>query len=307
MRRVDWRVGGRGSITARVMSRPGGRWPLVAALAAVYTIWSSTYLALRVVVAHLPPFLTAGGRYVMAGAMLATLLRALGTPLPSRRAWLGALPVGALLFVVGNGFVASAEKTASSGAAALACALTPLWGSVFGHLFGQRVQRREWVGVALGMAGVGLLAASDARGTPGAMVLLVLAPIGWAFGSVLSRRLPQAEGMMAAAAQMITGGALMLLVGAGLGERLPDSAPASAWGAFAYLVVFGSLVGFSAYSYLLRTARPAVAMSYAYVNPAIAVLLGAALASETLGALTLGSMLLVVAGVAVLLLPAGRR
>ncbi|RYE91472.1 MAG: drug/metabolite exporter YedA, partial [Myxococcales bacterium] len=87
----------------------------------------------------------------------------------------------------------------------------------------------------------------------------------------------------------------------------PASAPASAWAAFAYLVVFGSLVGFSAYSYLLRTARPAVAMSYAYVNPAAAVLLGAALAGETLGPLTLGSMLLVVAGVAVLLLPAGRR
>ncbi len=289
-----------------MMSEPPSRGRLILALAGVYTIWSSTYLALRVVVAHLPPFLTAGSRYLLAGAILAVILRALGTPWPTRRAWIGAAPVGVLLFVMGNGFVAVAEQTASSGAAALACAMTPLWGSVFGHLFGQKVQRREWLGVLLGMAGVALLAASDARGTPGAMVLLVLAPIGWAFGSVVSRRLPQAEGMMAAATQMIMGGVMMLAVGLALGEHWPASAPLRAWGAFGYLVVFGSLLGFSAYGYLLRTARPAVAMSYAYVNPPGAVLLGALLLGEPLGRTTLGAMLLVVAGVGVLLLGRGR-
>lgn len=280
-----------------------GRLPLIASLLALYSIWSSTYLALRVLVEHLPVFLAAGGRYVLAGALLAGVLRARGAPWPTARQWGAAAPVGALLFLVGNGFVALAERTASSGAAAVACATTPLWASVFGRWFGQTTTRREWAGVGLGLLGVLALSASEARGTPLAMGLLALAPVGWALGSLLSRRLPLAPGLMSAATQMITGGLCMVGLGLLRGEALPADAPARAWVAFGYLVVFGSLVAFSAYNYLLRTARPTVAMSYAYVNPALAVALGAVFGGETVGPAALLATALIVAGVAALLRP----
>ena len=277
---------------------PSERVRVGLSLLALYAIWSSTYLALRVVVVALPALLSAGARYVVAGAVLLAVVRARGARFPTRREWLAATPIGALLFLCGNGFVALAERTVASSVAAVACATTPLWAALLGRFFGKRVSSREAIGLAVGFVGVAALCWGDGlRGDRWTLALLLAAPFGWALGSILSQRLPVAPGLGAAATEMITGGAAMAAVGALTGERLPTHVPASAALALAYLVVFGSLVAFSAYSYLLRVTRTSVAMSYAYVNPALAVLLGAGVAGESIGVGTIVATALVVAAV----------
>lgn len=274
--------------------------PVVLALAAVYAIWSSTYLALRVVVEHVPPMLAGAARFSAAGLVLLAVARARGERMPTARTWAKAAPVGVLLFTLGNGLVATAERTASSGAAAIACATMPLWAAGLSLAFGERPSRRDWCGLAVGFAGVVLLCAgSELRGDGLATAFLVLAPVSWALGSVLARRFQAEPGLATSAAQMIAGAVACLALALASGERVPAHVPPRALLALAYLVVFGSLVGYTAYAYLLRKARPTVAMSYAYVNPALAVLLGAAAYGETPTAGTLAATGLVVAGVAV--------
>lgn len=277
---------------------------VVIALALVYSIWSSTYLAIRVLVREAPPFASGGLRYLVAGALLLAIQAARGAPLPSRRQWLAALPLGALLFAVGNGLVASAERSIGSGVAAVVCGTMPLWAGVMAPLIGERATRREWLGMTIGFTGVVVLSlGGELRAEPWAALLLVLAPVGWALGSLGSRRLPIAPGPSGAATQMIAGGLAMLAIAPAIGERVPASIGTGALLAFAYLVVLGSLVAFSAYAYLLRHARPAVATSYAYVNPALAVLLGALLGGEAVGAEVLVATVLIGGAVFLLLRP----
>jgi drug/metabolite transporter (DMT)-like permease len=276
---------------------------LVLALAAVWLIWGSTYLAMRVAVAGLPPFGMAGTRFVLAGAALLVIVRARGETMPGLRAWLVAVPVGALLFLCGNGLVVVAEQTLPSSVAAIVCATTPLVASGLAALRGERPRKAEVVGMVLGIAGVALLGIGSPLAASGWRALLVLlAPIGWALGSLIARSESAkasgaSRGLGAAGAQMIAGGVWMLLASRVLGEHVPHAFEWSSVAAWAYLVVFGSLVGFSAYSWLLAHSRPAVAMSYAYVNPVIAVLLGAALGGEHLGWATLGATALIGGGV----------
>ncbi len=286
------------------VSRDGHRLEarVLIALGAVYLIWGSTYLALRYVVEVLPGLLTAGLRNLTAGAILYALLRARGTPGPTARQWILAIPIGTLMFLFGNGFVSLAEQRVSSGLAAVACAATPLFACAMSVPFGERHARLEWAGVGLGFAGVVLLAMGDLRAASASGALLLLAPLGWALGSVVSRRIALPAGGMSAATQMLAGGAVTLVASFASGERVPAALPGPAWLAFAYLVIFGSLAGFSAYSYLLRRTSTALATSYAYVNPVIAVLLGAALGGEHPGAGMLGAGALVVAGVVILAL-----
>jgi drug/metabolite transporter (DMT)-like permease len=276
---------------------------LVVALVALYLIWGSTYLAMRVAVAGLPPFGMAGTRFVIAGGALLAITKARRETMPSLRAWLVAVPVGALLFLCGNGLVVVAEQTLPSSVAAVVCATTPLIASGMMVFRGERPARVEVLGMVLGIAGVALLGFGSPLAVAGWRALLVLlAPVGWALGSLVARSEAAkasgaSRGLGAAGAQMMTGGVWMLLTSAVLGEHLPTEI---AWGsvaAWGYLVVFGSLVGFSAYSWLLAHSRPAVAMSYAYVNPVIAVLLGAALGGEHLGWATLGATVLIGGGV----------
>ncbi len=296
------------------------------ALGLVYAIWSSTYLAIRVVVHAMPPLSSGGVRYLAAGLVLLALqalrprrLAAVPQPegasspvarlpnarLPNAKQWLAAVPVGVLLFAVGNGLVASAERTISSGVAAVVCGTTPLWAGILGRWFGERAGVQEWLGMGLGFAGVLVLGlGGELSGDPWAAGLLLLAPIGWAFGSLWSRRLPLAPGAAGAAAQMITGGAAMLLIGWATGEVMPDHVEPTALLALLYLAVVGSIVGFSAYHHLLAHARPSLAMSYAYVNPILAVALGAAVGGESLGAGELVAALLI--GAAVVLLVRGK-
>ncbi|MBX3189562.1 MAG: drug/metabolite exporter YedA [Labilithrix sp.] len=278
---------------------------LVVALAVVWLVWGSTYLAMRVAVAALPPFLMAGARFVLAGGALLAYVKMRGGDLPNVRAWVFAAPIGALLFLIGNGFVVVAEQTLPSSVAAVVCATTPLVATGFAALRGERPRRVEVAGMALGFGGVVLLGVGSPLATGGGRgLLVVLAPLGWAAGSLLARAV--GGGLGAAAAQMIAGGLWMLAVAAISGERLPAEIVWSSAAAWLYLVVFGSIVGFSAYSWLLCNARPAVAMSYAYVNPVIAVLLGAVLGGERLGWATLGATSLIASGVMVAVVLARR-
>ncbi len=272
------------------------RGMLVFCLFALYAVWGSTYLAIRwALQGGFPPFLMAGMRFTLAGLILYTVLRVRGYANPSAREWGAGALIGTLLLVLGNGSVVFAQQYVPSGVAALVVGSVPLWAALFGGLFGQWPGRAERWGLAIGFCGLILLnLGSDMSGNGWAAFALLLGPITWAFGSIWSRRLPMAQGLMSTATQMLTGGALFLVISFLLGERLTALPSPRALSAFFYLVLFGSLVAFSAYGYLLRNARPALATSYAYVNPMVAVLLGTFLAGESLstwGLLAMGAIL----------------
>jgi drug/metabolite transporter (DMT)-like permease len=267
------------------------------ALGALYLVWGSNYLAMRVAIEGLPPLGMAGVRYGLAGVILLAVLRLRGSKLPDKRQWLLALPLGALFFLGGNGLVAIAEKTIDSSIAAVVCATMPLVAGGIGGMMGERPSRAEIVGTLLGVSGVALLALGSPLASSGPRGLLVLfAPISWALGSMLARK-TGATGFGSAAAQMVAGGGWMLLASVLSGEHLPETISFRAAFAWTYLVTFGSLVGFSAYVYLLGRTRPAVAMSYAYVNPIVAVVLGALIGGEHIGPATLMATALIAAGV----------
>ena len=272
------------------------RGMLLFCLFALYVVWGSTYLAIRwALQGGFPPFLMAGLRFLLAGLILYTVLRVRGYANPSAREWGAGALIGTLLLVLGNGSVVFAQQYVPSGVAALVVGSVPLWAALFGGLFGQWPGRAERWGLAIGFCGLILLnLGSDMSGNAWAAFALLLGPITWAFGSIWSRKLPMAQGLMSTATQMLTGGTLFLLVSFLLGERLTAVPEPRALSAFFYLVFFGSLVAFSAYGYLLRNARPALATSYAYVNPMVAVLLGTFLAGESLstwGMLAMGAIL----------------
>lgn len=272
------------------------------ALATVYLVWSSTYLAMRWVVAELPPLTSAGARFVSAGLVLLLVARVRGGRLPDVRTALWAAPLGVLVFAIGNGFVAMAQRSIPSGMAAVACAAIPCFATALDALFGAPLRRRHLAGVALGLAGVLVLNAGRLDGGLGAPgLLLILAPAGWALGSVLAKRHLAGDPLGAAAVQMIAGGLAALALGAALGEALPDAASARAVAAWLYLLVVGSLVAFSAYVYLLFHTPVGVATSYAFVNPVLALFLGWALEGETVGPSTLPAAGLVLAGLALVL------
>ena len=253
-------------------------------LFALYIIWGSTYLAIHwALEGGLPPFLMAGVRFLTGGLLLYGGLRVRGTPNPTRTQWAAGAAVGTLLLVMGNGSVVFAQQWVSSGVVALVVGSMPLWAALFGGLMGQWPGRTERWGLAIGFLGLIVLnLGNDLRGNAWATFALLLGPMSWALGSVLSRRVQLAAGLMSTATQMIIGGALFLVLSTVRGEHLTQMPTARALWSLVYLFVFGSLVAFSAYGYLLRHTRPAVAMSYAYVNPMVAVLLGAALAGESL-------------------------
>jgi len=276
---------------------------VAAALVAVYVIWGSTYLAMRWAVAGLPPFFMAGWRFVLAGAVLLAFSRARGAPWPNRREWLAAAPVGLLMFAVGNGLVVVAEQHLGSAVSAVVIGTMPLWTAALALLFGEQVTGREWLALVLGFAGVGVLAlGGELAAEPGSALVLCLAPVGWALGSHLARRLPLARGLMAPATQMLVGGVAMVGLSLALGERVVTPVPASALWAWLYLAVAGSLVAYSAYSWLLRHTRPAVATSYAYVNPVVAVGLGAVVGHERVGPEIFAAVALIIAATGLVML-----
>jgi drug/metabolite transporter (DMT)-like permease len=279
------------------------------ALAAVYVIWGSTYLAIRFALeGGFPPFLLGGIRFLVAGTLMLAFLRWRGVPLPTGRQWRNAAVMGGLMLLLGNGMVNLAETQVSSGLAAVTVASAPLWMAVFAAMRGDNPTRLEAVGLGIGFVGVVWLSTGGSlTGAPMGLVALLVASVSWSFGSIWSRGRDLPSPFMSAAAQMLCGGVMMLEVGLAMGERLHGLPTAHAIGAFWYLVVMGSLVGFSAYIWLLHHVRPALAGSYAYVNPAIAVALGAWLAHERFGLRELVAMGVILAGVVAITLAKARK
>ena len=258
---------------------------LVTSYVAVCILWGSTYLGIRIALEDYPPFFIGAARFLAAGLFLLGVARVRGEPMPKLAEWGGALLTGTLFFVLGNGLLNVAEKSVSSSLASVLVATMPLWATVFARFFGERVTRWEVVGVVLGLAGVFVMnLGGELRASPAGAALALFAPMSWALGSLASKKVPAPAGIMRTAAQMSAGGAVMLLLSRALGEQPALAASARGVAAVAYLCVFGSIVGFSAFTYLLKHTRPVVATSYAYVNPVIAVALGVLFAGEHVGA-----------------------
>ncbi|QOY63140.1 drug/metabolite exporter YedA [Lysobacter sp. H21R4] len=278
------------------------------ALLTLYVVWGSTYLGIRYALESYPPFLLAGLRFTAAGVLLFGFLRWRGHALPTRLQWRNAAITGVLLLGFGNGLVCFAEERVSSGIAAVAVSSMPLFAAAFGTIYGQWPTRREAVGLLVGFTGVVVLnTGSGLSGEAIGALALLTAAACWAFGSVWSRRQDMPAGPMNTAAQMLCASVALLAVGFASGETLPANPSLKATLALAYLAVFGSILAFSAYLYVLKHARPAVATSYAYVNPPVAVLLGVLLVGETVGPFDLAGMAIILVGVAVITLSRQRR
>ncbi|MBO9716669.1 MAG: drug/metabolite exporter YedA [Pseudoxanthomonas sp.] len=288
------------SVSAQAPARAASGLAVVVALAIVYVVWGSTYLGIRFALeGGWPPLLAvSGARFVLAGSAMYAFLRWRGVAAPTRAQWKNLAAMGALLLLLGNGCVVLAEQHVSSGLAAVAVASVPLWMGFFGVFYGARPSRAEWLGIAVGFVGVVWLnAGSSLNASPTGLVMLLVAPLGWAFGSVWSRGRDLPSPFMAAAGQMLCGGAMLVTVGLLRGEGFAGLPTVPGSLALLYLAVFGSIVAFSTYVWLLHHVRPALVSSYAYVNPAIAVALGAWLAGERFTAHDLGAMAVILAGV----------
>ena len=277
---------------------------IATALTALYIIWGSTYLAIRFALeGGFPPFLLGGVRFIIAGSLMYAFLRWRGVPAPSRVQWRNLAMMGVLLLLMGNGLVNFGEQTVSSGMTAVIVSSSALWMGVFAALRGHRPSPLEWLGLSIGFLGVLWLSAGGSlAGTTMGLAALLLASVAWSYGSIWSKGRDLPSPFMTSAGQMLCGGVAMCVVGTLVGERFHQLPSAHAIGAFWYLVVMGSLFGFSAYIWLLHHVRPALATSYAYVNPAIAVLLGAALAHEQFGSRELAAMGVILLGVVVITL-----
>jgi drug/metabolite transporter (DMT)-like permease len=274
------------------------RLGIVLALLALYLIWGSTYLGIRIAIESIPPLLMVGIRFLIAGGILYFFLRIRGIPTPNRSQWAGSAAVGVFLIGGGMGGVATAEQWVPTSITAVCIATIPLWISLFSGFWGRWPVRTEWLGLGLGFTGVILLnLGSGLWASPLGAIILLLSPICWAFGSAWSFHLPIPTGLMASAAQMLIGGAFVAILGLLLGERITVQPSAQSLLAFIYLIVIGSLIAFSAYGYLLRRVRPALATSYAYVNPVVAVCLGVLFAGEHITIMTVVAMVVILAGV----------
>jgi drug/metabolite transporter (DMT)-like permease len=261
------------------------------ALATVYVLWGSTYLAMRLAIATIPPFTMAAVRHFTAGAILYAFARLRGAPRPRAAHWRSTAIIGALLLLLGNGGVVWAEQRVSSGMAALLICSEPMWIVLFAWLRrdGRRPSPLVVAGLLVGMAGLALLVRPGLGGGGGAVdplgvVAVLIASISWAAGSLYLQRatLPSSP-LLATSMQMLCGGLLLFATGALTGEPARFALSRVSTGsvlAVLYLIVFGSLIGFTAYTWLLRSASPVLVSTYAYVNPVVAVFLGWALASE---------------------------
>jgi len=276
--------------------------------AAIYVVWGSTYLAIRVMVHSMPPLLAGGTRFIVAGAILYGWARWRGVPAPARRLWAPAFLLGSLFFLFGNGGVSWAETRIPSGLTALLAATSPLFTVVFesGRGGWHRPPVRVMLGIVAGLGGVALLVApgeiiGGAHADLAGAAAITLAALAWAGGSVLSHAVPlHPSPALATGMKMLGGGVLLMVVGLLIGEGSrvsPDIFTPQAMLAWAYLMVFGSLIGFSAFTYLLRATTPAKVSTSAYVNPLVAVALGWFILGETVSARTLVAAAVIIGGV----------
>jgi drug/metabolite transporter (DMT)-like permease len=291
---------------------------VLAAFGVVYVIWGSTYLGIRIAIESIPPFLMAGVRFLLAGVILYIVERMRGVARPTAAQWKAGLIVGGMLIVGGNGGVTWAEQAVPSSIAALVVAAVPMWIVLFdwARPDGRRPSGATVAGLAVGFLGVLVLVfGKDPDGSrivnPIGAAVLVFATLTWAWGSIYSRyAVKHNSALQGVGLQMMTGGGLLLLLGFALGEGrqfdLGAVTARSAW-AFAYLVFLGSLLGFSAYIWLLQASTPAKVSTYAFVNPFIAVLLGYLILDETVSSSLLLAGALIIGAVVLITVPATRK
>jgi drug/metabolite transporter (DMT)-like permease len=282
---------------------------VIAAFAVVYLVWGSTYLAIRYAVETLPPFLMAGSRFVLAGLLLHAWAAWRGAPRPTVAAWRWAVLVGALFVPLGNGLVVWAEQRVPSALAALVAAGIPLWVALFDRLApnGARLTAARTIGLLVGFGGVVVLVSGDGLTLTGEsrLVAVAVASMASALGMVLLRRAPlPSDAALSSAMTMVTGGGLALLVGIAGGELagfVPGRVSVASVAAYGYLIVFGSVLAFTCFTWLARTVSPSRASTHAYVNPLVALLLGAGLAGERIGPHALAATPLIVGGLVLVL------
>lgn len=293
------------------------RSQLVAAFASVYLIWGSTYLAIRFAIETMPPHLMAAVRFLVAGALLYVWARWRGAPRPTRANWRAAAVVGGFLLLGGNGAVVWAETRVPSGLTALLVAMVPIWMLVLEmlpRLGGRKPRAAVVAGIVLGLVGLVVLVAPGrlaGRVDPLGAGVLLLGCLSWAFGSLYSRgaELPK-SGFLAAAMEMVAGGFLLLLFGLATGQAgsvAVSVISARSLFALAYLIVFGSLIGFTAYIWLLGATTSARVSTYAYVNPVVAVLLGWAFANEPMSLRTLIAAAVIIGAVVLIIRYGAKR
>jgi len=277
------------------------------AVAAVWVIWGSTYLGIKIGLETMPPFFMQGCRFVLASTILFAVARRRGVPMPTRRQTRNASAIGLLLLIGGLGMVTLAEdRGVDTGLIATLIAIQPILMSLWGGLWGSWPGRKEWIGMGVGLLGVGVLMADGGlAGTTSGIALVLVACVCWSFGSALSRRIDMPAGAMASVCEMAAAAVAFMLLSLLRQEHVEMPSLRSGL-ALAYLVVFGSVIAFSAFTYLIGNVRPALAMSYAYVNPVIAVILGTLFNDEELSVNLLVALPIILAGVA-LVTTAARR
>ena len=283
------------------------RWKVLLAFGIIYFVWGSTFLAIRVGVREVPPFFLAGMRFLIAGFALYAWLRVRGTPSPTKREWGSATLLAVLIFVLDYGLLFWAEQKVPSGIAAVMMATTPtLPGPVF---LRDQLEGKLALGLVGGMAGVAVLVShpanfGDAPIDPIGATALMISAISWSIASALTRKLPLPSAKaMSSGAQMLAGGVLLMITAVALGEFRGfhlQAVSAKAWLSLAYLIVAGSIVGFTAYVWLLHHESPTKVGTYAYVNPIVAVIVGYLLGGEALGGRTVAGTALVLVSVVVI-------
>ena len=286
-------------------------WKTVLAFSIIYFVWGSTFLAIRVGVREVPPFLLASMRFFVAGVVLFGWMRLQGTPSPSRREWASASLLALCIFVLDYGLLFWAEQRVPSGIAAVMLATIPVFMALSEILFlrTQRLTFRLALALLVGIGGVLVLVSrslglGEAPIDPAGAVALVIAAVSWSIASALNRKLPLPESKgMSSGAQMLVGGILLAVAAAVFGEFRGfhiEAVSRGAWFALAYLIVAGSIIGFTAYVWLLHHESPTKVGTYAYVNPVVAVIVGYFLGGETVGPRTLLGTLLVLVSVVVI-------
>jgi len=270
-----------------------------ACLLAVYIVWGTTYFAIKVAIEGIAPFFLVGTRFVVAGVLLLGWQALRGAPLPTARQWGGAALVGFLLLVVGNGAVSVAEHWVSSGATVALISTMPLATALWSGAFGEWPRRAEWIAIALGGVGAAImLLGRDLQGSIIGTLLILFGTISWSLGTVISRRLDIPHGPTGFGAEMLTAGLMGLIVSAALGEHWTMPHVAHVWWAWGYLVVFGSLIAFSAYRFVVERVSASLAATYAYVNPPVALAVGWWLGNETFSANVLVGLPVVLGAIA---------
>ena len=299
---------------------PTRRLFLVAGLLVLYIVWGSTYLGIAVAVRTIPPFFMAAIRFALAGAILLgwSMAREGRTfSLPSRREWRDSIIVGTLLLGTGMGFVSLGEKTVPSGITALLIGMMPVWVAIFGRVFlGERLPALAMVGIAIGFAGVAILVGPSAFGGSGALdpvglLAIIISPMSWAAGSLFAshRAILPSRPLVATGAQMLAGAAVLVVLGVvhgEVGQLHLDSITPDSIVALVYLTAIGSLLAFTTYGWLLRVAPLPFIATYAYVNPVVAVILGAVVLGEPIEPRTLVAGAVIVTAVALIVTTRGR-